>query len=133
MSWGGYFMLALLAVCIVFAVFGFVCNFALGNLFGADAAPPPTRRCDMRLVADQTRQLAKAAPTRAQIDAAQKAREAAVRHQAVTAALIDAGADSAANARANPYRLGSAAAKVWQATYDRVAADCHAAAQHARA
>lgn len=132
MSWADYLFWALVVVCVACLLVGLLGNIACSCLFGAaDEVPQPTRRADMRLVADQTRQLDKVAPTRAQIDAARQTRETIVRTHAVNAALLDAGAGGK-SPRACPYRPGSQAAAVWQATYDRVSSDCREADQLAK-
>lgn len=133
MNWADYLCWALVLVCVAYLLVGLLGNLACSCLFGAaDEVPQPTRRCDMRLVASQTRELDKAAPTRAQIEAARQTRETIVRTHAVNAALLDAGTGQK-SPRACPYRPGSKAASLWQITYDRVSDDCRQADKEAKA
>ena len=136
MIWADYLFLGIGLVCLLVLVLCLLGNLACTNLLGAaDETPAPTRRADMRLVADQTRSIQKMEPTPAQIKAARQRSEERVRTQAVTAALLDAGSDAPANGRPCPcpYRPGSKAAHLWQTTYDRVRADCSDADEQARA
>ena len=137
MSWADYLFWALVVVCVLALLFGLLGNFACSCLFGmADDVPQPTRRCDMRLVADQTRSLHDAALDAAvhkatvQRAALVKQRHEGVRLQGLAAALHDAAHGSRTPC---PYTPSSPSAHHWQATYQRAAADCADADQQSAA
>jgi hypothetical protein len=133
MSGHDYLFWALFAVGVVGLVglLVILSDKACATLFGpADCLPQPTRRCDMRLVEQQTRHLSNAAPTAYELVAARYAKEQAVRTQAVNAAFEDTG-KAVHCPRPCPYKPGSRAAQVWQQTYDRVTGDIIAARVHA--
>lgn len=137
MSWADYLLWALIVVCVIGLVVCMLGNFACSCLFGAaDDVPQPTRRGDMRLVADQTRciqdtafdkSVRKSTERRA---ALVKQQREAVRLQGLAAALHDAAHGSRTPCAYTP---GSPSAHLWQATYQRAAADCAATAEKAAA
>ena len=136
MSWADYLFWALLVVCVLGAV-AVLGNLACSSLFGmADEVPQSTRRCDMRLVDDQTQRiqaqaldadLRKSTERRA---ALVKQRLESVRLQGMAAALHDA--DHGTHTPC-PYTVGSPSARHWLTTYHRAAADCADKAEKAAA
>ena len=132
MSWADYLFWALVVVCVLALLVGLLGNMACsGGWVAAQDVPQPTRRCDMRLVADQTRRI----KTKAFDESLRKSterrtvlvkqRHEAVRLQGLAAALHDAAHGGSTPC---PYTPGSPSANQWQATYHRAAAGCANAA-----
>lgn len=132
MSWAAYLLIAACALALCLVTVFVVMHLAMYSLFGRAEEKPTHPRADLHLVERQTHQLSKAAPTPADLQAAARSRERAVRANAVNAALIDAGKD-AHGLRTCPYLPGTQAAAMWHSTYDRVTADITAAEADAAA
>lgn len=125
MSWATYLAVAAGAMVLCLGAVFLIMHLSdkvLGSMFDQPAHP----RADLKLIALQIDKLSKAAPTDAELQAARRAKENAVRTHATNAALLDTG-EGAQLPRICPYRSGSHAAELWTATYTRVVSDIAAA------